>query len=162
MRLSSFVALCFLILSSCGDSTKFPSTMDKNLIKKAIAGDPIAQNNIGVIYQNGEGVTQNHKKAIGWYRKAAQQDYSLAQYNLGHLLYLLEKEKIFPDYTEPIKWINKAAKQGYAPAQNLLGLFYEEGDGVHKSYKEAFKWYSKAAKQGNKAAKELMIEVGIW
>ena len=49
----------------------------------AAAGDAAAQNRLGLISQNGEGVTQDYAEAIKWYLKAAQQGYDAAQKNLG-------------------------------------------------------------------------------
>ena len=50
---------------------------------KAEAGDKDAQHNLGVMYERGEGVQQNRKEAVKWYRKAAEQGLAEAQYNLG-------------------------------------------------------------------------------
>ena len=38
---------------------------------------------IWVMYINGHGVDVNYKKAIEWYKKAAEQGHADAQYNLG-------------------------------------------------------------------------------
>ncbi len=46
-------------------------------------GNTAAQNNLGVMYENGRGVTQDDAEALRWYHKAAQQSYATAQYNLG-------------------------------------------------------------------------------
>ncbi|MGU9956132.1 MAG: hypothetical protein ACNYPI_00330 [Arenicellales bacterium WSBS_2016_MAG_OTU3] len=35
------------------------------------------------MYSNGQGVTQDCKHAVQWYRKAAEQGIAKAQYNLG-------------------------------------------------------------------------------
>ena len=35
------------------------------------------------MYHSGQGVDVNYKKAIEWYKKAAEQGYEGAQYNLG-------------------------------------------------------------------------------
>jgi TPR repeat protein len=42
-----------------------------------------AQHNLGLSYENGEGVNWDYAKAVKWYRKAAEQDYALAQVLLG-------------------------------------------------------------------------------
>ena len=49
----------------------------------AETGDAAAQNRLGLIYQNGEGVPQDDAEAIKWYLKAAEQGYTAAQNNLG-------------------------------------------------------------------------------
>ena len=35
------------------------------------------------MYDNGEGIPENDAEAVKWYRKAADQGYAKAQYNLG-------------------------------------------------------------------------------
>ena len=51
-------------------------------------GDARAQNNLGVMYENAKGVTQDVNEAVRLYRLAAAQGYGGAQYNLG-LIYAL-------------------------------------------------------------------------
>ena len=48
-------------------------------------GDSEAQFNLGVIYDNGEGVPQDYAEAVKWYRKAAEQGDAAAQSNLGFM-----------------------------------------------------------------------------
>jgi len=36
-------------------------------------GDALAQNNLGVMYENGQGVPQDYKEAVKWYTKAAEE-----------------------------------------------------------------------------------------
>jgi uncharacterized protein len=48
-------------------------------------GNAEAQNNVGVMYEKGQGVSQNHTEAVKWYRKAANQGNALAQSNLADL-----------------------------------------------------------------------------
>jgi TonB family protein len=47
-----------------------------------------AQNNLGVLYENGKGVPKDINEALKWYRLAAEQGYAGAQNNLG-LIYAL-------------------------------------------------------------------------
>ena len=51
--------------------------------KAAEQGDAEAQYNLGVCYDDGEGVVKDQFEAIMWYRKAADQRNDKAQYNLG-------------------------------------------------------------------------------
>ena len=44
-----------------------------------------AQYFLGRMYENGEGVTKDHKVAANWYRKAAEKGVGDAQYRLGQL-----------------------------------------------------------------------------
>ena len=51
--------------------------------KAAEQGHADAQNNLGVMYDNGKGVRQDYTNAVQWYRKAAEQGHAGAQINLG-------------------------------------------------------------------------------
>ena len=46
-------------------------------------GNAAAQFNLGVMYDKGIGVPQNHKTAVKWYTLAAKQGNAHAQTNLG-------------------------------------------------------------------------------
>jgi uncharacterized protein len=51
--------------------TNFPEAL-KWFGKSAEQGNPDAQNELGRMYENGEGVTQNYALAAMWYRMAAE------------------------------------------------------------------------------------------
>lgn len=55
----------------------------KELNVLAQQGYVLAQYNLGVMYERGQGVKQDYFKAVEWYTKAAQQGKAEAQYNLG-------------------------------------------------------------------------------
>ena len=105
----------------------------------AAHGDAKAQYNLGLMYENGQGVTQDYKEAVKWCRLAADQGLAEAQYNLG-LIYR-DGEGVTQDYKETVKWYRLAAAQGDASTQYNLGLMYGKGQGVTQDYKETVKWY---------------------
>ncbi len=49
----------------------------------AEAGNARAQYNLGLMYDNGQGVTQDYPEAVRWYRLAAARGHPSAQFNLG-------------------------------------------------------------------------------
>jgi len=51
--------------------------------KAANQGDAEAQLNLGLMYDNGQGVKQNYVKAVKWWKKAANQGDAEAQNNLA-------------------------------------------------------------------------------
>ena len=53
---------------------------------------------------------------------------------------------------EAVRWWRKAADQGNAGSQNILGVCYENGNGVPQSSPEALKWFKMAAAQGQPQA----------
>jgi TPR repeat protein len=67
-------------------------------------------------------------EAVKWFRKAADQDYVLAQYILG-VLYA-NGEGVSKSTSTAVEWYRKAADQGYVNAQFKLGYLYYEGEGV--------------------------------
>ena len=105
----------------------------------------LAQNNLGICYEYGEGVAKDAVEAVKWFRKAAEQNDANAQYSLGYM-YALGRG-VPQDYAEAVKWCRKAADQGDAQAQCNLGVCYADGQGVAKDEEEAIKWYRKAAEQ---------------
>ena len=58
------------------------------------------------------------------------------------------------DYATALREWKALAALGDANAQYLLGLMYDNGDGVPENDKEAVKWYKLAAEQGDADAQE--------
>lgn len=113
----------------------------------ALKGDADAQNNLGVMYELGQGVPKDFREAMKWYRLAAAQGYAGAQNNLG---VMYDKGRgVAQHYREAVKWYRLAAEQGNASAQHNLGVMYDNGRGVAQDYREAAKWYHLAADQGD-------------
>jgi len=81
-------------------------------------GNAVAQFNLGVGYDNGQGVPQDYVKAVRWYRLAAEQGNASAQYNLG-VMYDKAQGGI-QWFGEAVRWYRLAAEQDKASAQNNL------------------------------------------
>ena len=113
----------------------------------AAQGYASAQYNLGVMYDNGQGVPQDYKTAVKWYGLAAEQGLALAQNNLG-LMYR-KGQGVPQDYKTAVKWYGLAAEQGLALAQNNLGFMYANGKGVLKDYVYAHMWLNIAAISGD-------------
>lgn len=88
-------------------------------------GHVTTQINVGVMYDYGQGVTQDYVRAAEWYRAAARQGNAIAQYNLG--LFLAEGKIEVTAGEDALYWLQQAADQGYADAQLQLGLLYARG-----------------------------------
>ncbi|MDH3239329.1 MAG: SPOR domain-containing protein [Alphaproteobacteria bacterium] len=88
-------------------------------------GHAAAQNGVGLLYDNGQGVTQDHDRALVWYRKAARQGHADAQYNLG-LMYA-NGLAVGQDYYAAMTWYRKAARQGHREAKVNLDVLYLMG-----------------------------------
>src|SRR5438105_15241552 len=104
-------------------------------------GLAVAQFNVGLMYDMGQGVLQNHGEAMKWYRLAADQGRPDAQYQLGHLCYKHEQ------YAEAAKWFRLAAGQGRADPQSSLGAMYGEAEGVPQDFVQALNGFNFAGAQ---------------
>ena len=94
------------------------------------------------------------RKAVAWYRKAAEQGDKLAQKNLGWMY--RKGHGVAQDDHQAVRWFRKAAEQGHARGQASLGFMYENGLGVEKDEFLAVEWYRKAAEQGDELAQKLL------
>src|SRR6266849_3463369 len=160
--LSVIILLAALVLPSGHASASPPINISaeelQTLRTLAAQGNALAQNNLGLLYDLGDGVPQDYAVARQWYEKAAAQNHASAQFNLG-LLYA-NGHGVPQDYAmarqwyeqaaaqgnaDARGWFEKAAAQGNTNAQFYLGSLYEKGDGVPRNYAEATKWYEKAA-----------------
>lgn len=81
----------------------------------AEAGIAYAQNNLGVMYQNGQGVPQNHTEAVKWYRMAAEQGAAEAQSNLGFMY--SNGQGVPQNHVMAYVWESVAAAQGNETAK---------------------------------------------
>ena len=111
----------------------------------------------GEAYYYGEGVPQDYKQAVEWYRKAAEQEHADAQYSLG---YMYEYGQGVPqDYLYAAEWYRKSAEQDNSSAQYSLAILYMSGWGVPQDVEQSVRWFIKAAEQGNPDALEALARV---
>ena len=96
-----FVFLCLPLLVHC---SALPETR-----KEAQEGDAVAQNTLGGMYDNDEGIS-DYKQALKWYRQAAQEGDAAAQNSLG-VMYA-NGWGVSQDYEQAAKWYRQAAQQG--------------------------------------------------
>lgn len=122
---------------------------------KADKGDAKAQWELGKAFSQGEfGLEKDQQEAVKWFRKAAEQNFASAQFNLGACYMFgngVEKEQ-----QEAVKWYLKAAEQNDVWSQFNLGTCYYNGNGVRQDVAEAVKWYRKAAEQNYVLAQDVM------
>ena len=130
----------------------------KYYLYAAEKNNDVAQCQIGTMYRNGEGVTQDNSIAMKWYLKSAEQGNVLAQFGLGSMYYL--GQGVPKDYAEAFKWYHKAAEQGKDSAMWTVALCYENGTGVEKNIDKAVYWYKKGAEKGDADCKEALKRLG--
>jgi TPR repeat protein len=127
------------------------------LTKKAQAGDPQAQYDLGMVYQMGDEVSGNLETAFGWYLKAANQGHAEAQFTAGQCYFY--GDGIAKDEALGAKWYYEAAMQDHTQAICALGECYIAGEGVERDHAESLKWFSKAAAKGEKGAQSRIARI---
>jgi len=130
----------------------------KELAPLAEQGNVKAQGILGEMYSSGSGVSQDHAKAVFWYRKAAEQGSGSAQTYLG---VMYEKGISVPqDDKEAASWFHKAAEQGHGEALYILGGMYERGQGaIQADLVQAHKWFNLAVAVGFEVAQDNLDEI---
>ena len=118
----------------------------RETLQLAERGNAQAQFNLGMMYENGQGVRQDDAEAVKWYRLAAEQGFAQAQSNLG-VMYD-NGQGVRQDYAEALRWYRKAAEQGVAEAQYNLGVMYDSGRGVRQDLHLSKEWFGKACDGG--------------
>ena len=77
------------------------------------------------MYDNGQGVRQDYKKAIEWWEKAAKQGYANAQFNLGAVYG--NGEGVRQDYKKAKEWFGKACDGGYQKGCDNYKILNQQG-----------------------------------
>jgi uncharacterized protein len=146
-----FVGLIFLIsLSPVGAMADYQSgrdAFDRGDYSTALKefkiltnqNDPRGQYALAVMYDLGEGISQNSKEAVKYYRLAAEQGFADAQNNLG--VAYDQGEGVDKDFKEAMKWYLLAAERGNKNAPNNIGVLHMIGFGVPRSFAKAYKWF---------------------
>ena len=118
-----------------------------------------SQYELGNYYFDGICVNKDYKKALSWFKKAAEQEHREAQNNYGLMYYYAYG--VNQDNKKAFSWIMKSAEQDYDQAQFMIGSMYYKGEGVAEDKKEAVSWIRKAYLQGNSDATAWFKEVEL-
>lgn len=128
-----------------------PSDISRELIEKAAnLGNEHAQCDLGTMYENGDGVPQDLKKALERYTQSADQNYGPALIKLADFYRLgigVEKNS-----EKAVELLIKATKLGtperpaYPEAYSILSIMYETGEGVPTDKEKALDYRKKSEK----------------
>jgi hypothetical protein len=108
---------------------------------------PIAQSLFASMYRDGKGVGRDQNESLQWLKRAAENGYPAAQFNLGFSYATGSGATV--NLPEAVKWFRLSAEQGFAASENALGYAYGTGQGVGQDFIEAYKWCSLAQAQKN-------------
>ena len=116
-----------------------------------------SQYNIGILYDTGRGVAQDRTEALKWFRRSAENGYSLAYTRLGISYH--QGIVVPQDYSEAAKWYRKGAEKGNDFSLAALGLMYANGVGVEQDYVKAHMYYNLADTQGDEEWRDTRDEI---
>lgn len=125
-------------------------------LRSKMFDDPQVLSRLVYMYEKGFGVPQDHKEALKWQTRLAEQGDPKEQFELGDMY--SHYAKFSKNYFKNMKkWYRMAADHDYLEAQQKMGLMYEMGRGVDIDLDKAEYWYRKAADQGDLNSR-LMLE----
>ncbi len=116
------------------------------LTAAAIAGDPLAARYVGVMYDTGEGVRQDQREAVEWYRRAAALGDPIAMFNVA--VSYDSGIGVARNHRQAARWYRRGAALHDSRAEYNLALMYRSGDGVPRSAAEAERLFQAAARDG--------------
>lgn len=121
------------------------ATALRSWLPLAQSGDSEAQANVGYMYEEGLGVTQQFDVAIDWYEKAAKSGSMQAQHNLGMMW--AEGRGVSQSWVRALRHFEKAA--GTVPASRyMIGYTFFQGEGNIQNRPRAFREFMNAASDG--------------
>ena len=131
----------------------------KALLAQASANDPEAEWGVAGRYEDGckdkTGkivVRRSARKALEWFRRAAEHGCAPAQNNLG---LLFDGGKVVrKNRREALKWTKKAFRGGDTGAANNVAIMYRESGRL----REAVRWFKKGVTAGDDDA---LVQVGL-
>jgi hypothetical protein len=119
------------------------------IMKRAVElGDVDAMVRLGEMYDDGEGVKLDRKKAERLFRAAADRGDAVAQ---DKLAFLLDAEG---KHEEAFRYYALAADQGDTIGETNLGCCYRDGEGTEVDLGKARYWFERAAAKGDEDAIE--------
>lgn len=121
-----------------------------DILTQAPGEDPESSYQKARAYLLGDGVSQDSVEAVKWYRRAAEQGHTGAQFDLGDMYEF--GIGVPRDRAEGEKWLRRAAEKGHATAQYELGTYHANGLREIRDSVEAVKWFRMAAEQGHRFA----------
>ena len=118
-----------LTLASCARAPRGqsePSMMFEERLHRAELGDPVAQYQLGLAYNQGREIAPDLVEAVRWIRRAADQGHGEAQNDLGGMY--ADGSGVPRDDAEAIRWWRRAAAQGVAkPSETLASSTWTVG-----------------------------------
>ena len=107
--------------------------------------DVNAMYNLGALFQNGQELEKDLKKARYWLEKAAENGSGIACFNLGLLNESSDNKK---ELEERFEWHLRGASLGNTECMRSIIRCYREGIGTDRSDSEAERWHDRCIEVG--------------
>ena len=148
MRILS-IAICLALVALLGSAVSGCDNRDtvQELTPLAWQGDANSRFDLGRMYYRGEGVPQDYKIALKWFKRAAAQGHANARFVLGAMYGT--GQGVPQDYKTAMEWYKLAAAQEHADAQYFLGWMYRDAKGMVQNHIYAHMWFNIAASSGS-------------
>ena len=107
-----------------------------------------------LMFESGNGCTQNYSESAFWYEEAAKRGNAEAFNNLG----VLYKEGRGVEQSDKKAYIlfKQSAMKNSPEGQFNLGAMYDQGLGCEIDHEKALEWCRKASFAGHQKAKDIM------
>jgi hypothetical protein len=138
----SIAGIVLTAVPGCGNAQQ--ATLIPSLERLAKAGNAEAIYHLGMAYQTGTGVAEDHERALDAFRKAAALGDPLASYKLGCYFDGQGAGLVAEDLAQALKYKLIAAEAGYALAQQDVGAIYARNGNIPAG----LVWLEKSAAQG--------------
>jgi hypothetical protein len=125
--------------------------------RSAEAGLAEAQYGLALLYDEGQLIPQDDRKALFWYDQAAHQEHVRAQTNIGSMYQL--GRGVSPSPALAADWFLRAARHGSHTAQWNLGILYMGGHGIEPDARLALFWLRAGAQNGEPRATFLTTKI---
>ena len=112
---------------------------------------PEAQNNLGVIYYEGQYISRDINKAIHYFTLAANQNHPEAQYILGIVYF--KGQYIQRNIKKGFYYFQLASKYRFHEAHFVVGYFYHSGIYIKKNIEKAIHYYKEGSNNTDPYAK---------
>ncbi len=123
-------------------------------MRKANAGDPVAQQEVAIRYFTGMGVEADTVRAAAWMKKAADQNLAQARYNMA--LFYYHGWGVPWDPFESYREFLACAQLNLPEAQYAMGIFCIENLLMPEDWETGYGWIKRAAEAEYRPAVEIL------
>lgn len=113
---------------------------------EAATGNGEAISTLGWMYETGEGVTVDAKKAASLYRTAVEKGDAFGKWRMG---VMIDEGQAVGSHAQALTLFREAAAAKSPGATASLGVMYASGRGVARDYETAMRYYQAAARMGS-------------